>query len=205
MYKSKEIRWFSKLPEIEILTWFQGQKLSFDQVEPRTDYYLPLPGNDAMGVKLREGNIEIKHRISAPTPGNLGDNAIGMFENWVKWSFQTSGNDPLSRSIIRENKYQWTAVFKQRMGIKLTREPNGATRLLNFNEMVPAGCLVEYTRVVAQQVEWYTFGLEWFGDNFIEPEQSIIDDILGDGLLSLEDSMGYPEFLNKVNTDFGMA
>jgi len=196
MFKSKEIRWFSQTEEKQITQWFNDHGLDFATTDARTDFYLPLPEKKDMGVKLREGNIEAKCRTSIPKIGKLTDHAEGYFEEWVKWSFNVNKDDPLSESIIKEKKYSWIEVYKERVGRKLTKDEKGKTKWLSIKDRIPFGCQVEYTRILIKGQQWFTFGLEWFGNEYLEFDLKIAIEILGVSSLKKEKSMGYAEFLN---------
>jgi len=59
-YLSAELRWFisGKLPA-QIVDRF-GESEFADQQLPRTDTYLVFPNAQTVGVKVREGNFEVK-------------------------------------------------------------------------------------------------------------------------------------------------
>lgn len=63
MYPTAEVRWFhrGKVP-LDVMAWFL--RLHGEPEEPghRVDYYLRLSDADALGIKLRDGRIEIKTR-----------------------------------------------------------------------------------------------------------------------------------------------
>ncbi|MCG9972010.1 hypothetical protein [Christiangramia crocea] len=196
MFNSKEIRWFSKTEDKAISNWFKKKSYSFEDTEARTDFYLPLTGKKEIGIKLREGKIEVKQLIAEPEKGNLSANAEGFFERYSKWSFSTSENDSLSKEIITEKKYDWLDVKKERMGVKLKKETNGNTAIVKIDEFISYGCQIEYTRIKVKETTWYSFGLEWFGEKELEVDQALIHEILGDSRLNPDESMGYAEFLN---------
>jgi hypothetical protein len=192
MYPSSEIRWFTRHEDKPISAWFAELGLSFSAISPRTDYYLPLPGRDDLNVKLREGRVEIKQRVNAPVPFQLSPRAEGFFEEWVKWSFRADERDELSKAIIQDKKYSWNEVHKARMAVVLTQ-----SGMVPSNEIVPAGCQIEYTRIEVKNAIWYTFGLEWFGEDRIEMNDAFLKGILGSTVLGQENSMGYAGFLSK--------
>ena len=83
--RTSEVRWFRRgvLPEA-LQSWFAS--LGSDVTpERRTDRYLS-PASDALGVKLRQGQVEVKQR-----EGFAGRLAMGSaeadVETWAKWSF----------------------------------------------------------------------------------------------------------------------
>ncbi|MCM8571066.1 hypothetical protein NE848_16835 [Gramella jeungdoensis] len=196
MFNSKEIRWFGKKEDKEISSWFAGRGITFENTEPRTDFYLPLPGKKDIGIKLREGNIEIKHLLAKPEKGKLSAKAHGYFERYTKWSFSTEKDDVLSHKIIQAKEYDWLEVQKERMGCKLMEGSNGIKHLVKIEDQIPYGCQLEYTRIKLNNTTWYTFGLEWFGEKEIEVGPELVEKILGNSTLNGKNSMGYAEFLN---------
>ncbi|MGH8579874.1 MAG: hypothetical protein ACREVK_07080 [Gammaproteobacteria bacterium] len=88
---SAEIRWFfpRALPD-RLVQWF-SQEAHLEHEGVRHDRYLLFPSCDTVGVKLREGLIEIKARVAPPVPFNLGPGLSGRTDQWVKWSFSAAG------------------------------------------------------------------------------------------------------------------
>jgi hypothetical protein len=194
MFKSKEIRWFTESRDPGILDWFRLRARTFEKTRSRVDYYLPLQKND-ISVKLREGNIEVKHRVGDGTPTRLTDRVEGVFENWIKWSFKVDKVDRLKTDIIHFGKYEWLKMTKKRMGIKVaTGNPNPGD-LYDIAEFVDFGCQIEYTEVELLGSRYYSFGLEWFGEKFIELEHEFLEELLGKSILSPEQSKGYCQFI----------
>lgn len=197
MYKSREIRWFFQEEKNTIAKWFEDRGKRFSDSAPRTDFYLPLPGKDDLNVKLREGNVELKQRQGEPVLYCLSRHATGALEEWVKWSFTLTFDDLLAHEIIREKKYDWLEVHKERLGVKLIANEAGALDMLDIKEQVPCGCQVEYTRLVVNEKEWFTFGAEWFGGEGVSKYTSVLEEIIGDTELQEKASYGYNAFLNK--------
>ena len=199
MYKSKEIRWFKNDADKPILDWFAGQGQAFENTESRTDFYLPLQKED-VAIKLREGNIEIKHRIGAPSKGKLSPTATGMFENWIKWSFNADKNDLLSQQIMSHNSDAWIETIKTRIGVKITFDSNNFLQILPIKTFVDFGCQAEYTQLKIMDRSFYTFALEWFGNRELPIPSSLLNDILGSAQFNIEDSMGYAEKLRSLSS-----
>ncbi|MCX6305685.1 MAG: hypothetical protein NT040_12050 [Bacteroidetes bacterium] len=196
MYKSQELRWFFKVSNEPVDRWFSDRGKVFAKTTPRSDFYMLIPGKEDLNIKLREGNVEIKQRSGTGLLNNFSKNAAGYMENWVKWSFNVEDKDELSRNIIIDKKYGWVEVYKERIGIKLTPAPDGTLAVLDINDRIPYGCQIEYSRLVIYDREWYTFGLEWFGDQYITIGNHFFEQILGESRLNEEDSFGYNAFLN---------
>ena len=198
MYKSKEIRWFSLTHHQKISDWFLNYNQHFSITKPRIDFYLPMPDHHDMSIKLREGNVEVKQRTGDPKLQQLTNQATGYNENWVKWAFNIKEEDTLAKAIISENTYSWIEVYKERLGIKFTATEKGDIIIKDIRDMsLPFGCQIEYTRLRIHNKEWFTFGVEWFGEKSIEPGTNIFSEILGDTNLTKEESYSYAQFLSK--------
>lgn len=197
MFKSREIRWFYPTELKSVEKWFMDNGYTFENADPRTDYYLPLKNQDDIGIKLREGNVEIKQRIARTKKENISELANGYFENYIKWSFSSAERDPLFQEIIEGEKFNWLGVRKERIGYKLKENQNGSIIRVKMDEFPEYGCQVEYTRIKIKEELWYSLCLEWFGEKEIEIDLSILDEMLGDQELKASNSMGYAEFLKN--------
>ena len=98
-----EIRWFfsGSLEQsgsgVEV--WFTSRPryggsdraapIAWDPAPPawRQDRYLLVPGSDDMGIKWREGRLEIKGRTSTSGPRVFAPGIAGECEHWLKWSY----------------------------------------------------------------------------------------------------------------------
>jgi len=196
MYNSKEIRWFFREQDKIIAKWFSGKGLELSTTKSRRDFYLPIPKKEDISVKLREGQVQIKQRHGNPGPHELTKNAKGLLEDWVRWGFDVEDDDALANSIIKNKEHNWIEVYKERMGLKITKDSDGSLSIHDIKDFLSFGCQVEYTRLVIDGTESFTFGLEWFGDEYLELDPSLIAEVLGDTVLKMEDSMGYPAFIS---------
>ncbi len=197
-FKSTEIRWFSSNRE----TLWNIYKSLPEQGEgmresDRTDYYL-LSDTFHTGVKIRQGNHEIKVKYREDEPQKYG-----VVEHWQKWS--TSESQNILNSVDSQLLEDWVAIEKKRFKKKY--------EILSFNEVHPTnkefleeGCGVEFTELkigTAQQIV-YTFGIEAFGtdkdsrDNFLAVMDYLKLDL---SVLKQFDSFGYPEFLSKTRNN----
>jgi hypothetical protein len=204
MASSKEIRWFTRTENKNITKWFAKHNMSFASIKPRVDFYLDTEKRN-MGIKLREGNLEIKEKIGKGKEEKLSSNIEGVYEDWDKWSFKLSEKDELSKSILNDSSSNWIEVSKERIGIKLTRNHHNVNILMDIKEIVDYGCQIEYTKLVINDSEYFTFCFEWFGKKTIGLEQSLLKQITGNSSLDIQDSYGYPEFLGRINSFGFMA
>ncbi len=117
-YRTHEVRWFWRGPISDAVeAWFAALGPAAE-VESRTDRYLE-PVSDALGVKLREGNVEAKRR-----EGEDGRIAAGpveaVVERWAKWSFS------LVETPVPDDG--WVTVVKTRRQ-RIRRAPTAACAL----------------------------------------------------------------------------
>ncbi len=199
MYKSKEIRWFFGEENEHLIRWFNDQGLDFDNVQSRFDYYHLESLKADLGIKLREGRVEIKQRYEGPQPGQLSKYCEGFYEVWIKWSFEIEEQDREQHEILNSGQNDhWLKVEKQRLGIKLGLNEKNERKIFSISDILKQGCQLEYTKIQIEDKSWYTFGLEWFGTPWLELEPQIFDGILGSYSLGLEHSKSYPQFLMEI-------
>jgi hypothetical protein len=168
----------------------------------RVDRYLRLTEGDALGIKLREGRIEIKQRHRQYGTVRFRERVAGWVEGWRKWSFwlDRAQARPMSPTGPAES---WIAVEKERRlrGYRVTA--GGEVTALPAGQYAVGGCHVELTRVGVAGEEWWSLGLETFGDGPAAKENLLnlaVQILVGDDLPILEarDSYGYPEWLGLV-------
>lgn len=193
MDKTKEIRWIFKNNNSNIEHWFES--LGFETLELRVDQYLDL-NNRYIGVKLRDGNIEIKHSIESQSKGSLTPRACGYFEEYIKWSFKVEENELLYANITKGACKEWVGISKRRKAAKLKYE-NEEIAIYPIEESLEFGCQLEYTEIELDENLWYSFALEWFGAKHIDIKPDFISEILGGTKLNSKESKSYMVFLSE--------
>ena len=100
-FASHEIRWFfeGKANQHESLKrWFEtvapipknagvGPPVWKGRLDDQPDVYLIVPGSDDMGIKWREGELQIKGRVSSLGTQMFCGRHQGEMERWMKWSY----------------------------------------------------------------------------------------------------------------------
>lgn len=172
---SAEARWFfpGPLPPAALDWLAAGRPLTPEP--PRVDYYLLLPGLETVGVKWRQGRLEIKRRTG---PARLFRRRwlVGRQEQWVKWAWAMAGVAPAAVPShfvkLREASWitppaAWLAVSKQRY---LQRWGVADGRLTAVAAQLPppaAGCNLEWTEAQwptqPGAPTWFTLGVEAYG------------------------------------------
>lgn len=158
MLRSVEVRWFDRgVVPSEISEWFRKIHPSIEAQTPRSDDYLILPENGtSLGIKLREGKIELKQRTDQFGVFDLGSEIRGEIEAWRKWSFELAKTNLDLYRVPTEN---WICVEKSRQIAKFEISP------VSMTDLPDRGCGVELTKIRAEDQEWWTIGLEAFGEN----------------------------------------
>ena len=110
MFFTEEIRWFfSGTTPKSVTAWYEAQVCAASDQPPRTDFYLRLDDDDSLGIKLREGRIEVKQRKEAGGLVQLSEKVVGQVEAWRKWSFDLAETE---ESVAEAT--QWVGVWKAR-------------------------------------------------------------------------------------------
>ncbi|MGK7876589.1 MAG: hypothetical protein AB4426_25835 [Xenococcaceae cyanobacterium] len=120
-----EVRWFEYgMPPVEVEHWFRsdcpGETLGLP--EERSDLYLYLPELEALNIKLRQGNLELKWRKAELGTRQFGEASRaalrtgsweGKIEKWLKWIDEDSVQQSIISSEMVKEK-PWVAVKKLR-------------------------------------------------------------------------------------------
>jgi hypothetical protein len=205
VYPTVEVRWFCRgMVPRSVLEWFLVGGSDPCAPASRTDYYLRLSDGDALGIKLREGRIEIKQRQRGYGVRRLHQRVAGQVEGWGKWSFALAGADSGVVGGVGSDP-AWVGVKKERRlwVYQLTADQEVIAIPAGVN---PAqGCGVELTQVTVGEQVWWSLGFEAFG----------AESTLQDGLLRIaryvlsaseppaldaRNSCSYPQWLATLPT-----
>lgn len=164
MLHTAEARWFiAKILPDEVLDWFRaGQVLEPEGVQVHE--YLLFPDVSTVGVKLREGRLEIKAMVSAPRPLSRDLGVTGRRDQWVKWSFASDGLKTLDPAL--QEYGSWLKVRKERFLRKFSTGRDGLVEETARQRPFPAsGCNVELTRITVEADPrfWFSLAFEAFG------------------------------------------
>jgi hypothetical protein len=146
-----------------VLSWFREEQGSLEEPAHRVDYYLHLPDRDSLGIKLREGRLEIKQRHRRYGTVEFHERAEGLVEHWRKWSFElTQTSDRLPKVMASDSS--WIGVSKQRWLYRYRITGDRDVVPMDAVEYSGQGCDLELTSVKAEGREWWTWGFEAFGE-----------------------------------------
>jgi len=190
-----EVRWFDqgRIPA-GLQAWFDrpGEK----QIQPpRTDLY--LAGLDSsVGIKLRQGLLEIKPRQADLGGHEFLPGTAGHVGRWIKWGFPVSAADwPGVKSS------HWLPVTKSRQMLYYRVTDAGGITASALDEVPERGGSLELTEItLPDEARWWTLGFEIIGQQEYQSEilRKIVLHALGNSSpfdLGLEKSYGYPQWL----------
>lgn len=194
-FKSAEIRWFSKEKEAVWNVYEQLLQQGEGNREPdRTDYYLKS-GTINTGIKIREGNHELK--VKCADDDKLD---YGIMEHWIKWS--TAEEENILNTVDDEFLDDWIAIKKKRF--KKSYKIITSKKLEPIVDIFPdEGCGAEFTEIYfpSFRLTLFTFGMEAFSSTDNETENLFTSlELLKPDIQSLEslDSFGYPELIHRL-------
>ena len=207
MWPTVEVRWFGRgsLP-LEVQAWFQSGQ---DQPEPqasRVDYYLRVADTNSLGIKLREGKVEVKQLHQRHGAVRLYGPVTGVMEHWRKWSFLIAQPGALADALSPATS--WVAVQKERELRKYQVTDNAAVKPIPTDHYPARGCYVELARLVAAGEVWWSLALEASGDESALPEtlSLVARHVFCAGerlVLEARDSYGYPAWLQQLERGAG--
>ncbi len=216
VYHSSEIRWFFRDgPRSEVDQWFSSCAMAVTE-PPRVDNYIILPRCKTAGVKIRQGNIEVKAQTQNSELLEISDRVGGFQDAWVKWSRPAANPDAVfAAPSIPEC---WACVEKARVLRLLTLEAESPDEIAPGSRHLHVGCQAEKTdlRVIVLDTDvepsahdwkkaerWWSFSLEAFGPanevgGLLHRAASHWFGQDFPATLLAEDSMSYPEWLARL-------
>ena len=201
-WTTAEVRWFypGARPE-RLAAWFARDDPATDNQLPRVDHYLRLAESDGLGIKLREGRIEIKQRHTS-APVALTPEAAGLLELWRKWGFGLTANAENGAAVGVDAA--WIPVEKRRWVRTYQVASDGAVEPILRSLAPVRECSAELTEVLIGRRAWWTLGFEAAGDEatLTSTLKAVARHVLaemGPHTFALHDSYGYPRWLQRLS------
>jgi hypothetical protein len=204
MFPTLETRWFYPGPiPPDVLAWYHYGERAPEAQPTRIDYYLRLPDHDDLGIKLREGRIEIKQRAEQYGVQHLHARVHGLVEGWRKWSF---GVNDLGGGLgdLAGARPAWIAIRKARRLRRYLVTEAGDVSAAAITEIAPHGCHIELAETVIHSETWWSLAFETFGPEatlhatFTQVAQHVLR---GDAVphLDVAHSYGYAQWISNLN------
>ena len=183
-----EMRWIldGALPA-EVERWFHRDGAPAAPAW-REDRYLILPGAADMGIKERQGRLEIKGRLAELGSYALAPGIEGAAERWCKWSY-----DGAVAARLRALQDQDAVVVgKRRAQRHFLLTPGGAAEEAAQRDLARRGFSVELTEIRLAGHDHWSLGIEAAPDD---------DALLGDLLAALAGLVqGFPRPLPRARS-----
>jgi hypothetical protein len=205
MYPTVEVRWFFEgaVPS-EVWEWFNARGCRSEDQPPRVDNYLKIVEGDSLGVKVREGRIEVKQRYGQQVNIRFGKKAEGCVEQWCKWSFELVESCGVVMELM-DSSSRWIAVKKNRALHTYRVTDDRIIRDVPGCSSIDRGCTWEIVKVKVDGIEneWWSVGFEAFGregerwDTMLMVAEKFL--FLAEApRLGIQASYGYPSWLQQV-------
>jgi hypothetical protein len=168
------------------------------------DVYLLLPGSDDMGIKWREGLLQIKGRVASVGQERFGARHAGRVERWLKWSYAGLPSPYRDLFAADESGRQTIAVQKRRMLRLFEVHADGTTGERDPDLRVARGINAEIADVEARGKRFTTLGFEAFPEDaviarhFVTLVSRFLDSLVA-ARLDAESSQSYPQWLARFS------
>ncbi len=209
MWPTMEVRWFGagSVPAA-VREWFGAGDRTPEHKPGRVDHYLHLPDINSLGIKLREGKIEVKKLHQGHGAVRLHERVMGVMEHWRKWSFLVAQSravgeaQPGGLADALAPPSAWIAVQKDRELLKYQVDDDERVLTVPTDQYARRGCYIELARVTTGRVFW-SLALEAFGPESSLPETLLLvaQRVFARGnapALEVDDSCSYPAWLHVL-------
>ena len=216
-FSSREIRWFfdGSLQENAGLTqWFRSAEpfarrgdvpapALQGRLDDAPDVYLLLPGHADMGIKWREGLLQIKGRVASVGATKYCGRHEGVVERWIKWSYADLPDQ--YRALFDAGRGRRTVSVSKTRAVRLVdlRQGLAGAAEVDLKTWLDCGIAAEITDIEVGNKQHCTLGFEAFPDSAITRE--VFDDAvagfldaLGEPVLRAGQSMSYPAWLQNL-------
>jgi hypothetical protein len=203
-FQTIEVRWFyrGEIPA-QIGNWFGtvGQRL--ENIDSRSDIYLQSSSPD-VGVKLRQGNLEVKYRqqqIGRFTIAGCEDSRV---ECWSKWICADEGGVLTPTQFA--TKVGWLKVDKVRDRRLFRVEFGECLELIQVERPIAEIASIELTQLQALGQSWWTLACEYFGRDLEIDRQflPLVSKLLAGSEFDRfvpQISCGYPQWSIEIGRD----
>jgi hypothetical protein len=216
---SHEVRWFFKgqiQQHASLQRWFEtttpfpkhlgvGPPVWQGRLDDQPDIYLLVPGSTDMGIKWREGELQIKGRVSSLGTQVFSGRHQGVVERWIKWSY---AHMPASYQRLfvagKETGLVTAAVRKTRALRKVRLDTlTGKAEEVQAQTFVDRGLGCELTELQVAGNAYCSLAFEAFPNDsamdaaFTEAVEAFVEGLTTYDLAAAH-SQSYPAFLRGI-------
>jgi hypothetical protein len=197
-------RWFEtgalmpKNPEVGPPVW-RGR------LDDKPDVYLLVPGSDDMGIKWREGELQIKGRVSSLGTHVFCGRHQGKIERWIKWSYANTPEAYQRLFIGGKGTGLVTAAVQKTRALRKVRldTMTGKAQEVDAETFVDRGLGCELTDLEVAGKAYCSLAFEAFPDDsamdaaFIQAVESFLAALTALNLAAAC-SQSYPAWLGNI-------
>lgn len=163
MFTTAEVRWFFEGPiPDEIEQWFCHSSLAF-KAASREDHYLLFPAALGLGLKLREGRLEIKHLVESLGVRTFSADVAGTIQVWKKDAYGEPAVKEFER-LRTSAPHLWIAVRKERTLRRFSLEGTTIVEVPADKVFFRDGCNAELTKITVDGLAYWSFNFEAYGN-----------------------------------------
>ena len=161
-----------------------------------------------MGIKWREGLLQIKGRVENVGPTTFCGKHQGIVERWIKWSYAELPEH--YRALFEPGQQLSTISVTKTRSIRLIDLQKGVADAeeVDIRTWLDCGISAEITHLAIDGKDYHSLGFEAFPDNATSTEAfndavAVFLNTLDEPLLQIEQSMSYAAWLQACQSDFG--
>ena len=216
---SQEVRWFFEGPANQhesLKRWFEtvapipkgpgvGSPVWKVRLNDDPDGYLLVPDSDDMGIKWREGELQIKGRVSSIGTQVYCERHQGKIERWVKWSYSDMPAGYKRLFVIGKETGLITASVRKTRALRKVRldTMTGKAQEVDAQTFVDRGLGFELTDLEVAGKAYCSLAFEAFPNDsamdaaFTQALEAFLDG-LKDVDLTAACSQSYPAWLGGI-------
>jgi hypothetical protein len=165
------------------------------------DVYLLMPGCTDMGIKWREGTLQIKGRVEDLGPRRFTSRHEGSVQRWIKWTYEEVPAVYRSLFAAGEQPGPDTASVHKTRALRMISLDGGAPEEVAPGLVLERGIGFEMTDLERDGKQYCSIAFEAFPDD--AATAAGFDAVIAASLEELSDTLGigasmsYPEWLYR--------
>jgi hypothetical protein len=175
------------------------------RLDGQPDVYLLVPASDDMGIKWREGELQVKGRVSSLGTQLFCGRHQGVVERWIKWSYANAPAAYRRLFVAGQEMGLVTASVRKTRALRTVRlDPyTGQAQEVNVQTVLDRGLGFELTDLEVAGKAYCSLAFEAFPDDsamgaaFGAVVEAFLDGLRAFDLAAVQ-SQSYPAFLAGV-------
>jgi hypothetical protein len=216
---SHEVRWFFEgtiQQHASLRQWFETTAplpkrpgvrppLWQGRLDDEPDIYLLVPGSQDMGIKWREGELQMKGRVSSLGIQVFSGRHQGVVERWIKWSYAHMPASYHRLFVAGKETGLVTASVRKTRALRKVRLDTltGKAEEVEAQTFVDRGLGCELTELEVAGQAYCSLAFEAFPNDsamdaaFTEAVEAFVDGLTACDL-TVTHSQSYPAFLGRI-------